>query len=216
MTKLAETTYRDVNIALANEYARYAARRQIDVMEVIDAANTQPFSHIHQPGVGVGGHCIPVYPHFLFNTDADLQLPPLARRINEEMGGWAVGQLRDRIGPLEGVPVLVLGIAYRADVREDAFSSAFRLRDELLASGARVFGHDPYFSADHLREKGFEPYDLARPEPVRAAVLQAAHAAYQDLAVGELPGLELLVDGRNALDRGAVEAAGVAYVGIGH
>jgi nucleotide sugar dehydrogenase len=216
MTKLAETTYRDVNIALANEYARYAARRQIDVMEVIDAANTQPFSHIHQPGVGVGGHCIPVYPHFLFNTDADLQLPPLARRINEEMGGWAVGQLRDRIGPLERVPVLVLGIAYRADVREDAFSSAFRLRDELLASGARVFGHDPYFSADHLREKGFEPYDLARPEPVRAAVLQAAHAAYQDLAVGELPGLELLVDGRNALDRGAVEAAGVAYVGIGH
>jgi nucleotide sugar dehydrogenase len=216
MTKLAETTYRDVNIALANEYARYAARRQIDVMEVIDAANTQPFSHIHQPGVGVGGHCIPVYPHFLFNTDADLQLPPLARRINEEMGGWAVGQLRDRIGPLEGVPVLVLGIAYRADVREDAFSSAFRLRDELLASGARVFGHDSYFSADHLREKGFEPYDLARPEPVRAVVLQAAHAAYQDLAVGELPGLELLVDGRNALDRGAVEAAGVAYVGIGH
>ena len=216
MTKLAETTYRDVNIALANEYARYAARRQIDVMEVIAAANTQPYSHIHLPGVGVGGHCIPVYPHFLFNTDADLQLPPLARRINEGMGGWAVGLLRDRIGPLEGVPVLVLGIAYRADVREDAFSSAFRLRDELLAAGARVFGHDPYFPADHLREMGFEPYDLARPEPVRAAVLQAAHAAYQELGVSELPGLELLVDGRNALDRGAVEAAGVAYVGIGH
>jgi nucleotide sugar dehydrogenase len=215
MTKLAETTYRDVNIALANEYARYAARRQIDVMEVIGAANSQPYSHIHQPGVGVGGHCIPVYPHFLFNADADLQLPPLARRINEGMGGWAVGLLRDRIGPLDGVPVLVLGIAYRADVREDAFSSAFRLRDELLAAGARVFGHDPYFSADHLRETGFEPYDLTRPEPVSAAVLQAAHAAYQDLAVGELPGLQLLVDGRNALDRGAVEAAGVAYVGIG-
>jgi nucleotide sugar dehydrogenase len=215
MTKLAETTYRDVNIALANEYARYAARHQIDVMEVIDAANTQPFSHIHQPGVGVGGHCIPVYPHFLFNTDADLQLPPLARRINEGMAGWAVGLLRDRIGPLDGVPVLVLGIAYRADVREDAFSSAFRLRDELLAAGARVFGHDPYFSAEHLRQTGFEPYALTRPEPVRAAVLQAAHGAYQDLAVGGLPGLELLVDGRNALDRGAVEAAGVAYVGIG-
>ncbi|HEX6128406.1 MAG TPA: nucleotide sugar dehydrogenase, partial [Candidatus Limnocylindria bacterium] len=125
MTKLAETTYRDVNIALANEYARYAARRGIDVIEVIEAANSQPYSHIHQPGVGVGGHCIPVYPHFLFNADPELQLPPLARRINEGMGRWTVDLVRDRIGPLEGAPVLVLGIAYRADVREDAFSSAF-------------------------------------------------------------------------------------------
>ena len=133
MTKLAETTYRDVNIALANEYARYAAKRGIDVSEVIDAANSQPYSHIHAPGVGVGGHCIPVYPHFLFNAEPDLRLPPLARAINEEMAGFAVGLLQERLGSLAGVPVLVLGIAYRADVREDAFSSAFRLRDELSA-----------------------------------------------------------------------------------
>ena len=66
MTKLAETTYRDVNIALANEYARFAAERDIDVIEVIEAANSQPYSHVHRPGVGVGGHCIPVYPYFLF------------------------------------------------------------------------------------------------------------------------------------------------------
>jgi nucleotide sugar dehydrogenase len=215
MTKLAETTYRDVNIALANEYARYAARRGIDVLEVIQAANSQPYSHIHLPGVGVGGHCIPVYPHFLFNTDADLQLPPLARRINEGMGGWTVDLLRDRIGPLQGVPVVVLGIAYRADVREHAFSSAFRLRDELLAAGARVYGHDPYFDGEQLRALGFEPWDPARPEPVRAALLQAGHAAYAELDLAAVPGLELLIDGRNALDRGRVEAAGVAYAGIG-
>ena len=64
MTKLAETTYRDVNIAYANELAQFAARNGINVTEVIEAANSQPYSHIHQPGVGVGGHCIPVYPHF--------------------------------------------------------------------------------------------------------------------------------------------------------
>jgi UDP-N-acetyl-D-mannosaminuronic acid dehydrogenase len=215
MTKLAETTYRDVNIALANEYARYAAARGIDVAEVIEAANSQPYSHIHQPGVGVGGHCIPVYPHFLFNTDEDLRLPPLARRINEGMGRWTVDLVRDRIGPLEGVPVLVLGIAYRADVREDAFSSAFRLRDELLAAGARVYGHDPYFDADHLRELGFEPWDPAEPRPVRVAVLQAGHAAYREMDPSAIPGLELLVDGRNALDGQRWTAAGVSYVGIG-
>ncbi|HEX6139241.1 MAG TPA: nucleotide sugar dehydrogenase [Candidatus Limnocylindria bacterium] len=216
MTKLAETTYRDVNIALANEYARYAAARGIDVLEVIAAANSQPYSHIHQPGVGVGGHCIPVYPHFLFNTEPDLRLPPLAREINEGMAGWTVRRLRERIGPLEGQPVLVLGIAYRADVREDAFSSAFRLRDELLAAGARVYGHDPYFAPEHLRDLGFEPWDAESPVSVRAAIVQAGHEAYRSMDFAAIPGLELLVDGRNALDGSAIEAGGVAYLGIGH
>ncbi len=215
MTKLAETTYRDVNIALANEYARYASRRGIDVLEVIESANSQPYSHIHLPGVGVGGHCIPVYPHFLFNDDPELQLPPLARSINEGMGRWTVDRISEHIGPLQDVPVLVLGIAYRADVREDAFSSAFRLRDELLASGARVYGHDPYFDADHLRASGFEPWSFEAPTEVQAAVVQAGHEAYRTMDPGAIPGLRLLVDGRNALDAAPFEAAGVAYVGIG-
>jgi nucleotide sugar dehydrogenase len=215
MTKLAETTYRDVNIALANEYARYAARRGINVSEVIEAANSQPYSHIHLPGVGVGGHCIPVYPHFLFNTDPELRLPPLARAINEEMAGFAVQLVEDRIGPIAGVDVLVLGIAYRADVREDAFSSALRLRDELAAAGAVVHGHDPYFSAEHLAGLGFRPYDLAAPTPVRAAIVQAAHVAYRSLDWRSIPGLALLVDGRNALDPREVTAAGIEYAGIG-
>ena len=215
MTKLAETTYRDVNIALANEYARYAARRGIDVLEVIGAANSQPYSFIHQPGVGVGGHCIPVYPHFLFNGDPDLRLPPMARAINEEMAAWTVALAEERIGSLQGEPVVVLGIAYRADVREDAFSSAFRLRDVLKSSGARVYGHDPYFTDEHLRRMGFEPYDLDAPAEARVAILQAGHAAYRDLDPRAIPSLELFVDGRNALDRAPFERAGVAYVGIG-
>ena len=216
MTKLAETTYRDVNIAYANELARYASRRGIDVLEVIGAANSQPYSHIHQPGVGVGGHCIPVYPHFLFNNDSELRIPPLAREINEGMGEFTVNLVEDRVGSLEGQPVLILGIAYRADVREDAFTSAYRLRDELLSAGARVYGHDPYFDAEHLRSRGFEPYDLDDPQPVRVAVLQAGHEAYRSLDPASLPGLALFVDGRNALDRAPFDAAGVPYVGIGH
>jgi nucleotide sugar dehydrogenase len=215
MTKLAETTYRDVNIALANEYARYAAKRGIDVGEVIAAANSQPYSHIHQPGVGVGGHCIPVYPHFLFNDEPDLRLPPLARAINEEMASFAVRQIEARVGSLRDQEVLVLGIAYRADVREDAFSSAFRLRDELRAVGARVLGHDPYFEPEHLRLAGFEPYDLGHPSPVPVVVVQAGHAAYLGLDPRTIPGLRLLVDGRNVLDRARVEASGVEYLGIG-
>jgi nucleotide sugar dehydrogenase len=216
MTKLAETTYRDVNIAYANELARYAARRGIDVLEVIGAANSQPYSHIHLPGVGVGGHCIPVYPHFLFNGDPSLRIPPLAREINEEMAGWAVDLAEETVGSLKGEPVLILGVGYRADVREDAFSSAFRLRDELRAVGARVYAHDPYFDDEHLRKLGFEPYDLAAPLPVKVAMLQAGHAVYRDLTAASLPGLELFVDGRNALDPAQLAGGEVRYVGIGH
>ena len=215
MTKLAETTYRDVNIAYANELARYASRHGIDVTEVIGAANSQPYSHIHQPGLGVGGHCIPVYPHFLFNGDPELRIPPLAREINEGMGAFAVDTIEERVGSLDGQPVLVLGIAYRGDVREDAFSSAFRVRDELLAAGATVYGHDPYFDAGHLRELGFEPFEIGSDVPVRVAILQAAHEMYRELVPAQLSGLELFVDGRNAVDRQPFDHAGVAYVGIG-
>ena len=215
MTKLAETTYRDVNIAYANELARYAARHGIDVTEVIGAANSQPYSHIHQPGVGVGGHCIPVYPHFLFNDDPELRMPPLASEINESMGAWAVDLVEDRLGSVDGQPVVVLGVAYRGDVREDAFSSAFRLRDELLAAGATVYAHDPFFDDDHLRRLGFEPYHLDDPVPVRVAILQAAHGEYAELRPEALPGIELFVDGRNAVAAAPWTDAGVGYVGIG-
>jgi nucleotide sugar dehydrogenase len=215
MTKLAETTYRDVNIALANEFAQVAARRGIDVTEVIAAANSQPYSHIHQPGVGVGGHCIPVYPHLLFSAEPGLRLPPLSRAVNDGMAAYAVGQLAETLGSLEGEAVLILGIGYRGDVQEDFFSSAFLLRDALQAGGATVYAHDPYFDADHLRRRGFEPYDLGAPVPVRAAILQAAHASYQDLDLASIPGLEVVLDGRNALDRERVEATGLRYLGVG-
>ena len=215
MTKLAETTYRDVNIAYANELAMVATRHGIDVTEVIGAANSQPYSHIHQPGVGVGGHCIPVYPHFLFNDDPSLRIPPLAREINEAMGRFSVDLVEDRFGSLDEEPVLVLGVAYRDDVREDAFSSAFRLRDELLAAGARIHAHDPYFDDDHLRALGFEPWQFESATPIRVAILQAGHAVYREMDPAAIPGLELIVDGRNVLDRARYEAAGIRYVGIG-
>ena len=83
MAKLAETTYRDVNIALANEFARVADRHGIDLSEVIRAANSQPYSHIHEPGIGVGGHCIPVYPRMILSTDGDLEVIKTARAVND-------------------------------------------------------------------------------------------------------------------------------------
>ena len=95
--KLADTTYRDVNIALANEFASYADRIGVDVTEVIAAANSQPYSHIHQPGLGVGGHCIPVYPHFLLDRAPELSLvarPASQRRPGRRRDRGAAGRAR--------------------------------------------------------------------------------------------------------------------------
>ncbi len=96
LTKLAETTYRDVNIAFANELATYADRIGVDVDRVIDAANSQPFSHIHRPGIAVGGHCIPVYPRFLLAGDPDARCRAPRARSTRRMPAYAVGTLATR------------------------------------------------------------------------------------------------------------------------
>ena len=80
LAKLAETTYRDVNIGLANQFARFAAKTGIDIYQVIAASNSQPFSHIHQPGIAVGGHCIPVYPRLYLWTDPEATVTAVAER----------------------------------------------------------------------------------------------------------------------------------------
>ncbi len=158
LTKLAETTYRDLNIAYANELARYADRLGLDVQRVIDAANSQPYSHVHRPGVAVGGHCIPVYPHFLLSGDPAARLPRVGREVNSAMPAYAVDLLAGELGDLGGRTILILGVAYRGGVKEHAFSGAAALRDELLARGARALASDPMYSGADLAAAGYEPW----------------------------------------------------------
>ncbi|HWI72780.1 MAG TPA: nucleotide sugar dehydrogenase, partial [Baekduia sp.] len=179
LSKLAETTYRDINIAFANELARYSDELGIDVLSVIDAANSQPYSHVHRPGIAVGGHCIPVYPRFLLAGDADARLPLAAREINERMPAYAA----DLLGDVAGRRVLILGVAYRGGVKETAFSGAFALRDALEGRGATVVASDPLFDDDELRGHGFMPWD---GEGVDAAVVQADHREYATLTAADL------------------------------
>ncbi|MET0602078.1 MAG: nucleotide sugar dehydrogenase [Baekduia sp.] len=194
LSKLAETTYRDINIAFANELARYADTLGIDVLSVIDAANSQPYSHVHRPGIAVGGHCIPVYPRFLLAGDPDARLPFAAREINERMPTYAA----DLLGDVDGRRVLILGVAYRGGVKETAFSGAFALRDALAGRGATVLATDPMFSDDELRGHGFTAWDGA--SEVDAAIVQADHVQYATLTAADLPGLTAIVDGRGILD----------------
>ncbi|HLA16827.1 MAG TPA: nucleotide sugar dehydrogenase [Candidatus Limnocylindrales bacterium] len=213
--KLADTTYRDVNIALANEFARYADRVGVDVGEVIAAANSQPYSHIHQPGIGVGGHCIPVYPRFLLARAPDMELVAVSRRVNDDQVGLAVERLRELLGGLKGAVVLVLGLTYRAGVKELAYSRAMPLIELLTAGGARVLAHDPLLSDDEIAHCGAEPWAWgARAPGVTAIVTQTEDPLYASFDMAWAPDLKVVVDGRNSL-RDLALPAGVAYVGFG-
>jgi nucleotide sugar dehydrogenase len=203
-SKLADTTYRDVNIALANEFARYADRIGIDVTEVIAAANSQPYSHIHQPGIGVGGHCIPVYPHFLLDRAPELSLVARAREVNDAQVDVAIGAAREALvssGGLGGAGVLVLGLTYRHGVKELAYSRALPLIERLRAGGARVIAYDPLLTDDEIQATGAEPWQWgASASDVQAIVTQTADPQWAELDARWFPDLVVVVDGRNSLD----------------
>jgi nucleotide sugar dehydrogenase len=213
--KLADTTYRDVNIALANEFARYADRIGVDISEVIAGANSQPYSHVHQPGLGVGGHCIPVYPHFLLEGAPDLQLVALARRVNDGQVDVVLDAMTETLGTLAGQTVLVLGLTYRDGVRELAYSRALPLIAGLIDRGARTLAYDPLMTAEEIGRTGAAPWSWAGPDPdVRAIVTQTADPKWRRLDAAWFPGLRLVLDGRNSV-RELDLPDGVTYRGIG-
>ena len=194
MAKLAETTYRDVNIGLANQFAVYADKIGVDVQRVIDACNSQPYSHIHRPGIAVGGHCIPVYPRLYLSTDPDASVVRTARSFNATMPQYVVDRAKEILGDLTGLRVVVLGASYRGKVKETAFSGVFPTVDALRAAGAQVLVQDPMYTDEELEGFGWQPYHLG--DNVDVAIVQADHPEYSKLTPADLPGVRLLLDGR--------------------
>ena len=211
MAKLAETTYRDVNIALANQFGRFAAAHGIDVYQVIEASNSQPYSHIHRPGIAVGGHCIPVYPRLYLWNDPDATVVRAAREANLAMPAYTVGLAEGALGSLAGRRVAVLGASYRGGVKETAFSGIFATVEALRARGADVVVDDPMYTREELAGFGWEPYELG--SPVDVVIVQADHPQYRGLSAADVPGVQVVVDGRRVLDRDRF--AGVRFLVVG-
>ena len=213
--KLAESVYRDVNIALANELARAAEQLGVSYDAAATAGNSQPYSHLHRPGLGVGGHCIPVYPHFLSQA-VDVPLIELSREINDSMAEHGVERLEATLdGGLRGKSVLILGLAYRGGVKEAELSSALLAAEALKHQGARVLVHDPLYSAAEIEAIGLEPSPLPPKVAIDAVILQAGHEQYASLDFTTLKGCRAVLDGRGFFQASKVEAAGLRYVAIG-
>ncbi|GAA1398007.1 nucleotide sugar dehydrogenase [Luteococcus peritonei] len=213
MAKLAETTYRDVNIGLANQFGKFAESHGIDVFKVIKASNSQPYSHIHLPGIAVGGHCIPVYPRLYLHTDPDATIVRTAREANMTMPQHAVTLVEGALGGLQGKKVLVLGASYRGKVKETAFSGVYPTVAALKDKGAEAYVVDPMFSSEEL-----EAHRLpALPEgtDVDALIVQADHPEFKALQASDFPGVQVIVDGRNLTEAANWEGVKRFVIGDG-
>ena len=223
MVKLGGMIYRDINIALSNELARYCDTIGIDLPELISAINTNGEAHLLQPGIGVGGHCTPVYPYFLIK-DAETKGQPqslaeLSRGINDGQAKYAIDQLTNYLGDLTQKTILLLGLGFRPDVKEDAKSPAYLVKTAFEQRDAMVFLFDPLYSKDEITKKGFHFQDLnnLNPESVDAIVLITAHSAFLNLNWKNFSkkGVQVFIDGRNCIQKSEVEKSGIKYIGIG-
>jgi len=159
--KLFENVYRDVSIALANELSQFCEKVGIDFLEAQRAANTQPYCHLLVPGI-VGGH-IPKDPYLLIeeaeNVNVNLRMLLLARKINDEMVAHTMRLVKDALKhsgrPLRRARITVLGVSYRANVKESRGSSTRQLVNSLRAKGATVIVYDPFYSFKELRDMDY-------------------------------------------------------------
>jgi len=214
-TKVAEAVYRDVNIALINELAIFADSLGVNIKEVIHAANSEPFSHLHFPGVGVGGHCIPVYPYFFINRGLKNGLVKFSREINDSMAKYAVDLIEEYFKSLEKKNILILGLSFRENVKETTKSSTLLLSEELKNRGANVFVQDPLYTFEEITSFDVKPITKEDHEKIDAIILQAYHNEFKDFHFEDFPNCQFVLDGRNVLDKQRIESLGMTYKGIG-
>lgn len=217
--KLAGVAFRDVNIALSNELARYADAIGVDAELVIKAANTDGEAALLRPGIGVGGYRAPVYPHFLIN-DADnrgipCELPAISRAINDTQPNYFLDRVEETWKSLAGQSVLMLGLGFRPQVKDSSNSPAYKLRDELKRRGAQPYIQDGLYTDDELRALGFETWESSSLPPV--VILVTAHEEFKQMKPAKLAarGCEVLVDGRNAFSHSDASKSGIIYIGVG-
>ena len=201
--KVFEGVYRDVNIALANELGRLADELGISVREAIETANDLPMCQLHDPGPGVGGHCIPYYPHFLLSkSEEPMDLTRTARQVNDGMPSVVVDRLERELSrtgtALADASVVVLGFTYRPGVEETRASPALDVVDELNDRADEVAGVDPLVDpADYgARAVGI---DDVPDESFDAAVVVTPHEAFDEIDWGACEPM-VVVDGRDAID----------------
>ncbi|HWQ59972.1 MAG TPA: nucleotide sugar dehydrogenase [Candidatus Fimivivens sp.] len=219
--KILENTFRDINIAFINEIAQCFDMLDIDVLDVIEGAKTKPYSFLaHYPSCGVGGHCIPVDPYYLIEqaqkAGFDHKFMRRAREVNNFMPEYTVERMQDALNsikrPMKGEKIGVMGLAYKANVDDLRESPAFKIIKHLKRHEADVITFDPHIP-DKSDTKTLEEF-LKKVDHI---LLTVNHDAFTEIdpALFREHGIQVIVDGKNCLDKDAVKAEGIVYRGIG-
>lgn len=215
LEKVIENTYRDVNIAFANELAGVCELYGVDVYDIIKAANSQPYSHILNPGL-IGGHCIPMDPYYLLSDarkrGVELELSGKARELNEAMFSHIADMVEDG-----AKRVAVLGLSFKADVKAFEHSHTLKLLQALQNKGYEVVVHDPFWDDEPFPFK-VEKELYKAIEGSDCLILSTAHSEYEKMDLArirqEMRG-GLVVDIRGVLDPDEVVRSGLRYKGLG-
>jgi UDP-N-acetyl-D-mannosaminuronic acid dehydrogenase len=224
VSKLAENTFRDVNIAFANELALLCERLRVPVRDVIRIANTHPRVHIHEPGAGVGGPCLPKDPYLLLASGRVMKAASVimaARRINDDMPDNVVSLIRQSLKnvgkKIKASNVAILGLAYKADVDDTTYSPARRIISLLSREGASIRTFDPIVD-ESLGGNKCDTLETA----VRDAdciVIVTDHTMFRNLDLRQLRTLAqdnpVIVDGRGLFEKKVAEENGFKYATIG-
>ncbi len=210
MAKLSENTFRDVNIAFANELAKICEQQGINVWELIEICNKHPRVNIHQPGPGVGGHCIAVDPWFIVEKEPGLaQIINLSRHTNDGMPQYVADRSKAILGDLKGKTIAILGTTYKPDVDDMRESPIIYLRKILEDAGAIVNINDPFVAEKNL-DVSCKDVDLI--------ILGVNHKQYKELDFAHLAGIvkqKNFFDTRNFCDGDKAKAAGFRYELLG-
>lgn len=197
MSKLMENTYRDVNIALANELSKICNDLEINVNDVIEMANKHPRVNLHTPGPGVGGHCLAVDPYFIIaEAPEHALLIKLARDINVSMPEYVVHHTKDILYRIGGNKVTVFGLTYKGDVDDIRESPAFDIYEMLTASQYEVVAYDPHVKQEFVEEDmgtAVKDSDLV--------LILSDHSEFKQLTDGDFDGMRnrYILDTKNVV-----------------
>jgi UDP-N-acetyl-D-mannosaminuronic acid dehydrogenase len=226
VVKIIENTYRDVNIALANEIALICEKLGVDATRAIEIANKHPRVHLHMPGAGVGGHCIPKDPCFLIDKanklGVKLKVISAARELNENMPKHMLRLIETALKSVnksvENAKISILGVAYKGNTDDTRGTPAEGIIKSLIQTNCEVFSHDPYVTQDfggkfsNRLEEAISDSDCV--------VIVADHDEYKHLDLKKISKLlkkpSVIVDGRRILNPEEVEGTGISYFGVGY
>lgn len=220
--KLIENTFRDVNIALANEITMICEGLSVDVMEAINAANHHPRVNILQPGPGVGGHCLAIDPYFIVETaeqkGLDAPLIRTARHTNEKMPNHVTKLINDALKEsglkIKDSKIGILGVAYKGNVADARETPAEPLIKTLNEKGAKVYAHDPYTPHEEIASLGAEPVRIEKVLECDCVVLITDHDNYKAIKPEQIKN-NVLVSTRPVLNLDEFKKKGIIVKGVG-